>query len=471
MSPEARTRSERVRRNSAESSLLIPNARRTRSNFECDVCTESLTSDPHEHALVRSFRLLVLSGPDADAVYRSTGDRAVIGTHASADLLLQDRTASRFHCEIAVMDGRAVARDLGSLNGTRINHVPVVQAYLRSGSLLSLGHTQIRFDFGHAKVKIPLSSDQRFGLMVGRSSAMRAVFAVLQRAAQSDATVLLEGETGTGKEIAAESIHRESARCDGPFLVVDCGAISPDLIESELFGHERGAFTGAVSARRGAFEAASGGTLFLDEIGELRPDLQPRLLRALERREIKRIGSNDYVPVDVRVVAATNRNLKSEVNAGRFRSDLYYRIAVIPVRLPPLRERPEDLPLLVEHILSNLGMQDRPEVAALRSDAFLADLQRNPFPGNVREVRNYLERCLVLREQVLRPLEQAQAPVDPVDSHLPFKIARDRCLRSFERGYLEDILRRHKDNASAAARAAGLDRMYFYRLLWRNSLR
>jgi two-component system, NtrC family, response regulator GlrR len=471
MSSETKTRSERAHPDSVGASTLIPYARRSRSNLECDVYTESLTSDPNEHALIRSFRLLVMSGTDANGVYRSTGERAVIGTHASADFVLRDRTASRFHCEIAVVDGRAVVRDLGSLNGTRINHVPVVQAYLRSGTLLSLGRTQIRFDFGHAKVKIPLSSDQRFGLMVGRSSAMRAVFAILQRAAQSDATVLLEGETGTGKEIAAESIHRESARRDGPFLVVDCGAISPDLIESELFGHERGAFTGAVSARRGAFEAASGGTLFLDEVGELRADLQPRLLRALERREIKRIGSNDYVPVDVRVVVASNRSLKSEVNAGRFRSDLYYRIAVIPVRLPPLRERPEDLPLLVEHLLSHLGMDDRPEAAALRSDAFLAELERNPFPGNVREVRNYLERCLVLREQVFRAPEQAQGLLDVIDTRMPFKIARDRCLRSFERGYLEDILRRHKDNASAAARAAGLDRMYFYRLLWRNSLR
>jgi DNA-binding NtrC family response regulator len=451
--------------------MLVTSARRTQFSLESDVHTERVTADPCEHALVRSFRLLVLSGPDANAVYRSTGDRAVIGTHASADLVLHDRTASRFHCEIAVVDGRAVVRDFGSLNGTRIDRLSVVQAYLRSGMVLSLGRSQIRFDFGPEKVKIPLSGEQRFGLMVGRSAAMRAVFAVLERAAQCDATVLLEGETGTGKELAAESIHRQSARAQGPFLVVDCGAISPDLIESELFGHERGAFTGAVSARQGAFEAASGGTLLLDEIGELRPDLQPKLLRALERREIKRIGSNDYVPVDVRLLAATNRSLKSEVNAGRFRSDLYYRIVVIPVRLPPLRERPEDLPVLVEQLLSHLGMEDRPEAAVLRSDDFLAGLERHPFPGNVRELRNYLERCLALREEAPWLNDPAQGPLDVIDSRQPFKVARDRCLRGFERRYLEDILRRHKDNASAAARAAGLDRMYFYRLLWRNGLR
>jgi DNA-binding NtrC family response regulator len=394
----------------------------------------------------------------------------VIGTHPSADLVLQDRTASRFHCEIVLANGRALVRDLGSLNGTRVDGVAVAQAYLRSGLSLSVGRTRIRFDYGRERVKVPLSSEHRFGLLVGQSVPMRAVFAMLEGASQSDANVLLEGETGTGKEIAAESIHRQSARRNGPFLVVDLGAISPELIESELFGHERGAFTGAVAARRGAFEAASGGTLFLDEIGELRADLQPKLLRVLERREIKRIGSNDYVPIDVRVVAATNRSLKSEVNAGRFRSDLYYRVAVLPVRLPPLRERLEDLPLLIEHILSDLRMTDRPEAAAVRSDAFLADLERHPFPGNVREVRNYVERCLALREPVPAPEEPPSHPLD-VDSRQPFKLARDRCLRSFERSYLQDILRRHKDNASAAARAAGLDRMYFYRLLWRHGLR
>lgn len=470
MPPEPRIHAERTS-SVASSSVLIPYRRRARADLESDLDTENLTADPHEHALIRSFRLHVLSGPDANALYTSTRDRAVIGTHASADLILQDRTASRFHCEIVLEDGRALVRDLGSLNGTRINRVAVVQAYLRGGLSLSVGRTQIRFDFGPDKVKIPLSSENLFGLMVGRSVAMRAVFAVLERAAQSDATVLIEGETGTGKEVAAESIHRESSRRHGPFLVVDLGAISPDLIESELFGHERGAFTGAVAARRGAFEAASGGTLFLDEIGELRADLQPKLLRALERREIKRIGSNEYLPIDVRVVAATNRSLKSEVNGGRFRSDLYYRIAVLPVRLPPLRERPEDLPLLVEHILSDLRMADRPEAAALRADAFLAELEQNPFPGNVREVRNYVERCLALREPVPRLDEPTPRSPVVLDSRQPFKVARECCLRGFERSYLEDILRRHNDNASAAARAAGLDRMYFYRLLWRHGLR
>src|SRR5262249_14454944 len=244
----------------------------------------------------------------------------------------------------------------------------------------------------HAEV--PLSQEDRFGLLVGRSVAMRAAFAVLERAAPSDATILLEGDTGTGKEAAAESIHRASSRKNGPFIVVDCGAIPAELLERRLSGHDRGAFTGAVAPRGGAFEAAHGGTLFLDGVGELAPDLQPKLLRALERREIKRVGSSRYLPVDLRVVAATNRNLCAEVNARRFRSDLYYRLAVVVVRLPPLRERPEDLTLIVDHLLEGLGARERPEAAALRSPAFLTELARHHWPGNARELRNYLERCL-----------------------------------------------------------------------------
>jgi len=433
--------------------------------------TEVVRSEGREHALVRRFRLLVVAGPDTGINCTSVGERAVVGTHESADLVLHDRTVSRFHCEITLADGRAVIRDLGSRNGTLVDGVSVVQAHLRSGTTLTLGRTQIRFDLGTDHVKIPLSEREEFGLMVGRSLAMRASFALLERAAQSDATVLLEGETGTGKEAAAESIHRESRRVDGPFVVVDCGAIPPDLLESELFGHERGAFTGAVTAREGAFEAASGGTIFLDEIGELAADLQPKLLRALERREVKRVGGNKYTSVDVRVIAATNRNLRAEVNARKFRSDLYYRLAVLEVRLPPLRERGDDLALLVEHILKQQGVAEGPEASLVRTPAFLADLARHPWPGNVRELRNYVERCLALHEQTPLTPAAAEEGTPTVDVTLPIKVARDSWTRSFERRYLEEILRRHDDNVTAAARAAGIDRIYFYRLLWRHGLR
>jgi DNA-binding NtrC family response regulator len=432
--------------------------------------TEAISGE--EGALVQRFWLLVTSGPDAGATFSSAGARTVIGTHEGADFVLKDPSVSRFHAEITI-EGKAVLRDLGSTNGTMIDGVAVEAGFPRSGATLQLGRTQLRFDLGNDRVKIPLSSKERFGIVVGRSLAMRRVFALLERAAASDATVLLEGETGTGKEVVAESIHRESARKDGPFVVVDCGAIPPDLLESELFGHERGAFTGAVAAREGAFEAASGGTIFLDEIGELSTDLQPKLLRALERREVKRVGVNKYVPVDVRVIAATNRNLKSEVNAKKFRSDLYYRLAVLDVRLPPLRERADDLPLLVEHFLASLEASDRPEAAALRTSEFLADLVRHSWPGNVRELRNYLERCLALDEQV--PLgegaaeETTRSPV--VDLSKPLKLARETWTRAFERQYVEGLLERHGNNVAAAARAAGVDRIHFYRLLWRHGLR
>src|SRR5262245_30441169 len=225
--------------------------------------------------------------------------------------------------------------------------------------------------------------DERFGRMVGRSPAMQTVFDLLGKASTSDATILLEGETGTGKEVSAEAIHRGSPRRDRPFLVVDCGAMPPNLLESELFGHERGAFTGAVSSRQGVFEAANGGTVFLDEIGELSIDLQPKLLRVLERREVRRVGTNNHVPVNVRLIAATNRSLREQVAGHKFRSDLYYRLAVVEVKLPPLRERLPDLPALVEHIVRNLGTIDDETLASVRSPGFLGALAEHTWPGKI----------------------------------------------------------------------------------------
>jgi transcriptional regulator with PAS, ATPase and Fis domain len=423
------------------------------------------------HTLIRRFRLVVMSGRDAGRNCLSEGERTVIGKHESADLVLHDGAVSRFHCEIAVSGGRVAVRDLGSRNGTLVNGVEIAQAWLRSGAILTLGQTEVKFDQGADHVVQPLSPRERFGGMVGRSSAMRAVFALLERAAASDATVLLEGETGTGKEAAAESIHLESTRSSGPFVVVDCGAVPPDLLESELFGHERGAFTDAVASRQGAFEAAQGGTIFLDEIGELGSDLQPKLLRALERREIKRVGGSHYSPVDVRVIAATNRNLRVEVNDRRFRSDLFYRLAVLTVRLPPLRDRPEDIDLLVENLLAGLDAATAPAAASLRARPFLDHLARHHWPGNVRELRNYVERCLAMRGQTPL-LEDGDEPAPPtLDPRQPIKTARERWVRELERRYVAELLRLHQDNVSAAARAAGVDRPYFYRLLWRHGFR
>jgi DNA-binding NtrC family response regulator len=298
----------------------------------------------------------------------------------------------------------------------------------------------------------------KFGQMVGRSAPMRTLFSLLERAAASDATVLVEGETGTGKEATAEAIHHEGPRKDGPFVVIDCGAIPHELLESELFGHERGSFTGAVAARQGAFEAASGGTIFLDEIGELSLDLQPKILRVLERRQVKRVGSTAYGNVDVRVIAATNRSLRAEVTAQRFRSDLYYRLAVVQVKLPPLRERIADLPILVDHVITALGAGERTIARSLRSHEFLDRLTRYRWPGNVRQLRNYIERCIALDDST-------------IDITKPLRMAREQCVNHFERRYLEAILLKHNNNVSAAARSAEVDRIHFYRLLWKHGLR
>jgi DNA-binding NtrC family response regulator len=406
-------------------------------------------------AFVTQFRLAV---DGAERPFVSASDRAVVGTHESCDVVLADRTVSRFHCEITVRDGRARVRDLDSKNGTHVDGVAVVESFLHDGARLTVGQTTMQFGIGGAEVAIPLSRTGQFGALVGRSAEMRHVFALLEQAAQSKATLLLEGETGTGKELAAESLHRMSSRREQPFVVVDCSALPPDLLESELFGHEKGAFTGASARRVGAFEAAHGGTVFLDEIGELGPELQPKLLRVLERGEVKRIGSDRYKQVDVRIVAATHRNLRSDVNSKRFRSDLYYRLAVIVVTLPPLRDRVEDLPVLVEHLLASLGGATKPEAARMRTPAFLAELAAHRWPGNVRELRNYVERGLALSGTSAEPIDTAPAS---------YKEAKER----WERAYVEELMRAADGNVAAAAREAKLDRAAFYRLLWRHGMR
>jgi DNA-binding NtrC family response regulator len=433
---------------------------------------------PAGPGVVRRFRLEVVDGPARGAAWQSTGDRCAIGSHHRSDLIIDDPTVSRFHCEIAIDEGRVRVRDLGSRNGTVLDGVEVRDAVLRAGSLLRLGRTVIRFELGTELNQLPLSEEASFGSLRGESSAMRAAFAMLARAAESDATVLLEGETGTGKSQAALSVHRRSARAraraDVPFVIVDCGAILGNLLESELFGHEKGAFTGAIERRIGAFEEASGGTLFLDEIGELPIDLQPKLLRVLEAREVRRVGSNAHRPVDVRVIAATNRDLRADVNAGRFRADLYFRLAVVTIAMPPLRRRPEDLPALVEEILAQLRAPAE-AAAPLRAPAFLAQLQGAAWPGNVRELRNHIERCLILRTVEPTP---AGAPAEggeggaglAVDPTAPYASERERAIADFERRYFRALLALHDGKVARAAAAAGIDRAYFYRVLRRHGI-
>jgi len=435
--------------------------------------TESMVDLRDSPLQVSRFKLVVADGPDRGAAVVSDSGRIVIGTHQSAGLMLIDPAVSRFHCELVASRDHVTLRDLDSKNGTTINDIQVGSARLTPGAIIGLGRTRVRFTTIDQAVPLPVSERNGIGVMIGQSLAIRHAFALIERAASSDASVLLEGETGTGKEAAAESIHRESARRNGPFLVLDCGAIPRELLESELFGHEKGAFSGAISARAGVFEAANGGTILLDELGELPLELQPKLLGVLERREVRPVGSNRMIPVDVRVIAATNRNLAGEVNAHRFRADLYYRLAVLEIKLPPLRERREDLPGLVAHLAAQRGW---PLPAWMTTPAFISELASHHWPGNVRELRNYLERCIAIGQRpglpVATTLPKPQAASEaPIDFSIPLKAARDAVLAPFERRYLEASLRHHDNNVTAAARTAGMDRLSFYRLLWRYGLR
>jgi DNA-binding NtrC family response regulator len=297
---------------------------------------------------------------------------------------------------------------------------------------------------------------------------MRQLFATLERIAPTEASVVLEGESGTGKDLAARAVHAGSRRARKPFVVFDCGAAAPGLIESELFGHARGAFTGAAGERAGVFEAAHGGTLFIDEIGELPLELQPKLLRVLEQREVRRLGENTVRPVDVRVLAATNRDLEREVEAKRFREDLFYRLAVVRVRMPALRERPDDIPQLIDHFLQDLAVDGLPPVLGPEVRAALC---RRPWPGNVRELRNAVARAVYLPEDALRSQSLAQASVDEVDTEVPYKVAKDRLLEAFERRYLGALLASTDGNVSAAAKKSGINRTHLQAMLKKLGMR
>jgi transcriptional regulator with GAF, ATPase, and Fis domain len=402
------------------------------------------------------------------------GDLCKIGSHASNDIVLRDPMVSRFHCRLVREDGVWHLRDSGSMNGTKLDGVRVRDADIVSEGSLQIGESIVRIRAGTPQKEDVVPMMPSFGALVGTSLPMRRLFGLLEKIAQSDINVLIEGESGTGKELVATEVMQRSARADKPFVVVDCGAISPNLVESELFGHVRGAFTGADRDRMGAFEAADGGTVFLDEIGELPLELQPKLLRALEAREIRRVGETKARRVNVRVISATNRDLEREVNKGRFREDLYFRLAVVSVRVPPLRERLDDLLIMIRTFLSQLGV---PEEERLFPPTVLAEMSKHDWPGNVRELRNYVERSVVLQSasQTLRRNggggSSAPGPVNGIDLSVPFRIAKDAVIDSFERGYLSQLLEAAGGNMSKAARMAGMDRMYLHRLVQKHGLR
>ncbi|XXV01644.1 sigma 54-interacting transcriptional regulator [Sorangium sp. So ce1153] len=361
----------------------------------------------------RSLRLPALSAtvtlPDRRALTAPLELRPlVIGAGADCDLVLTDPRASRRHCEVRMTERGVLLRDLGSKNGTLVRDVRILEAFLPPGVPATVGGSELVVGAAGPPSVLPLSAADAFGDAVGRSLTMRVLFAKLERAAPTDETLLLLGESGTGKEVLARAIHARSRRKDGPFVVVDCGAVAPSLVESELFGHARGAFTGAAAARPGLLEQASGGTLFIDEIGELPLDLQPKLLRAIEGRQIRRLGSNEWVPFDARIVAATHRNLRAKAQDGSFRADLYFRLSVVEVHVPALRERKDDIPLLVERFLA---AREPPRALADLPTGALPLLESHDWPGNVRELRNTVAR-LVLFPELLHEIVSA-APRAP----------------------------------------------------------
>jgi transcriptional regulator with GAF, ATPase, and Fis domain len=412
-----------------------------------------------------------------------------IGSAEDNDIALTDDTVSRNHCRIYQAGNSYLVQDLGSTNGTFVDQVRIKEAYLKPGSTVELGNTSVQFQSYDEEIHISPLSDERFGDIIGASRDMRSIFGVLEKISPSDATIVIEGETGTGKEVVANTIHKKSRRVDKPFIVFDCSAVPANLIESELFGHEKGSFTGAIMARPGLFELAHGGTIFLDELGELSIELQPKLLRVLETREVRRVGGARPMKVDVRIIAATNRSLEEEVRAGRFREDLFYRLSVVRLHLPPLRERREDIPLLARHFLKNgrfnKGMDGHRKIGQMSRDVMEA-LRGYDWPGNVRELLNVIERAVsfadtdtielvdlpknlvesdhMQRLQTLgaRITNQGRQTVDEMGS---FKHAKEKWVSSFERDYIVRLLEKHHYNISHAARDAEIDRKYFRKLM------
>jgi DNA-binding NtrC family response regulator len=408
-----------------------------------------------------------------------------LGSAGDCDLVLLDPGVSRQHVAVRAGRGGVIVRDLESRNGTRVGGALVLEARVPAGGTFDVAGVTVRV-LEASVARLPPSTATSFGGLIGGSLAMREVFAVLERAAVSHATILLQGESGTGKEVAARSIHEASPRSKKPFVAFDCGSVSKDLLPSALMGHRKGAFTGAHADRAGAFVEAHGGTLFLDEIGELPLDAQTHLLRVLETAEVTAVGDDRSRKVDVRLVAATNRQLFAMVEKGTFRLDLFHRLAIVQVRLPPLHERREDIPAIVRGLYARRGLDPGPI-----EGPNLQALLEHPFGGNVRELRNALERSWVLAapgatrftELVLwlgepGPTTTGEgaavgaADAGPaINAGRAFKDVKDDEIERVERAYLVDLLRRFPRNLSAAARHAGLSRLHLRTLLQKHGLR
>lgn len=438
---------------------------------------------PDEHPLRHNgFRLLVLTGELRGREIDVLSEAITVGKSRSCDVVLPDDSVSRVHAEIRREGESYRLRDRGSTNGSFVGGARVTDAYLKPGDVLGVGKVQLRFMPRDARTELLPSEAERFGEVIGKSLAMRKIFGVLERVAPTDVTVLLEGETGTGKDLVARSIHLASPRRDGPYVVVDCGAVAQDQIEAELFGVEGSAArTGAAGSagagggapasgvRQGVLELGNGGTVFMDEVGELPRDLQSKLLRVLETQRLRRVGGTEEIEVNIRVIAANVRELKSLVDAGEFREDLYFRLAVVAAQIPPLRERREDIPLLIEHFSRRLppGMWKAPGPEAM------ARLVGYDWPGNVRELRNVVERSAYLSPDGVIDLVTTGRRTQPgqelveFDPTLTFREQKERAVELFEEAYLQWLLQRAEGNISRAAREADMDRKYLHKLLRR----
>jgi two-component system, NtrC family, response regulator HydG len=421
---------------------------------------------------VAAFSIVVVDGPDRGLAVKLDGEsssRTYVGKSPICGIRLGDPRVSRRHATFDVAGDALRLIDLGSTNGTTVNGISVHDVTLRGGELVQVGETRLQIE-RLAPLTVPSITASSFGRTLGASPEMRRLYPLCERLADANVPVLIEGDTGTGKEVLAESLHEKSARADKPFVVFDCTAVPPDLMEAALFGHERGSFTGAVSGQKGFFELADGGTVFIDEIGEMAISLQPKLLRALDRSEVRRIGGTEWIKVDVRVIAATRRDLEKEIQAGRFRDDLFYRLAVARVELPPLRERQGDIALLAQVFWRQLG----PHAGAIPHDLLLR-FESYGWPGNVRELRNAIAKRIALGD--LEPDVFPASGTSPagaasalgaddviarvLELDLPLSQARDMVVEDFERRYLQKMMTQHEGDATRAAAAAGVARRYF----------
>jgi DNA-binding NtrC family response regulator len=418
----------------------------------------------------------VTEGPDRGASVVLDGSlpaRVLVGQGPACALRLADREVSRRHATLELSAKRVRLTDLDSTNGTFVNGVAIADAFLTGGETVRMGATTLAIERRTSSRPVALPSTGRFGRVVGASTEMRRLYPLCERLAASLVPVIIEGETGTGKEVLAESLHEEGPRAAGPFIVFDCTAVPPNLVESELFGHERGAFTGAISARKGVFEQAHGGTLFIDEIGDLDLALQPKLLRAIEKSEVRRVGGDRTLKVDVRVLVATRRDLDREIARNRFRDDLFHRLAVARIELPPLRKRRGDVAILVSHFCEMLGANRQ----SIPRDV-LVKWEDDAWPGNVRELRNAVSRRLALgdlsavsesdSEEEVRAPEAEPKANDPFERvlamSLPLIQARQQVVEEFERRYIQRILAAHGGSVARAAAASGIARRHFQRL-------